>query len=283
MKNTFLIFIFFLLSYNCAWTQTTESLRVISWNVFLRPAILNDGQTERVDSIAHYLQNSEADVLVLQEVFHRKARKKLRQKLINKYPYQTKVGKTSFFGISSGVIIFSKYSILEEKHVSFDHATGSDRLAKKGGISVVIRFKDKLLQIIGTHLQAGKGEKRKRIRKKQIEKLTQLSPSTKSIDASIYAGDFNISQGTEAYFELLETLNCLNKTPNGKIKSTANFSDQELMTAKGASKWIDFILLRKKRKVKISQSKIHSPRYLVRNKKKRLSDHNPILSTIELH
>ena len=45
---------------------------------------------ERAQEIADYLKNSEADVLVLQELFHSRARKVLRKALKETYPYQPK-------------------------------------------------------------------------------------------------------------------------------------------------------------------------------------------------
>jgi len=277
-----LVLIMFFIGTLDSHAQSTDVLSVVSWNVFLRPGILQDEQAERTDSIANYLLKTDADVLVLQEVFHRKSRTKLKQLLSKKYPHQSKVGKTSFWGISSGVMLFSKHQILEENHISFSKGTGSDRLAKKGGVSIIIKFRNKLTQIIGTHLQAGNGLKRMKIRRQQIQKLKKLNKNENEVSAIIYAGDFNIDHRTEAYLNMLEILNCSNKSPKSSIKTTANFSDQELIQAKGSSKWIDFILIRKKKNAKIKTSVIQSPRYRVRNKKKRLSDHNPILSEIEI-
>ena len=93
----------------------SSSIEVLSWNVFLRPSVMNDGQMNRVDEIGSYLLNSGADILVLQEIFHRKARRKLKKQLIEIYPYQTKKGPVSWIGIPSGVVFFSKMPILSEK------------------------------------------------------------------------------------------------------------------------------------------------------------------------
>ena len=131
--------------------QSVKSLNIVSWNVFLRPAILNDNQMGRVDNISEYLLSTEADVLVLQEVFHKKARKSLFKKLAPCYQFRSKVGKRSFFGVSSGVVILSKHKITEEHQVSFKKAKGSDKMAKKGAISAVIQFFNTKIQIIGTH------------------------------------------------------------------------------------------------------------------------------------
>ena len=111
-------------------TQSSR-IKVMSWNVFLRPGILCDGQMVRVPEISKYLLSSSADVLVLQEVFHRKSRRQLIQLLSDQYPFHTQEGPASFWGVSSGILVFSKDSILKESTASFSKARGSDRLAKK--------------------------------------------------------------------------------------------------------------------------------------------------------
>ena len=152
-----IIFIFLLCVQNNCMSQSVETLEIVSWNVFLRPSILKDNQFDRVDSIGNYLIETDADILVLQEVFHRKSRKRLTEYLSEVFPHHTSVGPLSIFGISSGVVIFSKHKIKAEKHISFKQAKGSDRMAKKGGVFAAIEIRDKEIQIIGTHLQSGMG------------------------------------------------------------------------------------------------------------------------------
>lgn len=257
-----------------------DSLSVISWNVFLRPGILNDGQNERVDSIANWLTNSEADVLVLEEVFHRKSRKKLIDELNSIYPHYTRRGKTGFWGVSSGLLIFSKDSIIEEKHRYFTKATGSDRMAKKGGIAVVIQRDSIRIKIIGTHLQAGDGDERLAIRSEQIEELSQLDKESDSVDLTLFCGDFNIHQQDKNYLFLLEKLRSINQPVSGSIKATSNFPDHDLFEAKGEPKWIDFILIKKNNRVKKHKSEILEPTARIRGWKRRISDHNPIRTVI---
>ena len=84
-----------------ALTQTC-SLKVWSWDVFLRPEILSDGQMDRVAGIGEYLICCGGDIVV-QGVFHKRVRKRLLQKLGGWYEYHhTSIGPKSFFGISSG-------------------------------------------------------------------------------------------------------------------------------------------------------------------------------------
>tara|TARA_B110000285_G_C15027085_1_gene564726 strand:+ start:197 stop:1057 length:861 start_codon:yes stop_codon:yes gene_type:complete len=263
--------------------QSVKSLKIVSWNVFLRPAILNDNQMGRVNNISKYLLSTEADVLVLQEVFHKKARKSLLKKLASSYRFQSKIGKRNFFGVSSGVVILSKYKITEEHQLAFKKAKGSDKMAKKGAISTIIQFFNKRIQIIGTHLQSGSGLERKNIRKSQIKQLKSLEDTTTL--TSLYVGDFNIENASEPYEEMMLILGCVNNEINGENKTTSNFSDQELFPTEGKSKWIDFILLKKwraksKKKVRFKNSKIECPKFMKGGRYSRLSDHNLIHSSL---
>ena len=262
------------------YAQEKSTLEVVSWNVFLRPGFLRDNQMGRVDSIANYLNSTGADVLVLQEVFHNRARKCLINHLAENYPHHTKVGITSFFGVSSGVIIFSKTEILREKHIYFKRAIKADKLAKKGGVLAIISVNGKSVEIIGTHLQAGGGKKGAEIRKEQITQLNTL-PTT-IYRPTIFAGDFNIHRHSKAYKDLEDLLDCMNHTPSGSLQSTANFCDHELTKASGNPSWIDFILIRKAGRIRSLFSRIEQPMFRNKGKSKRLSDHNPIFSTIDL-
>ena len=95
-------------------------------------------------------------------------------------------------------------------------------------------------------------------------------------------GDFNIAVSTANFDSLTETLHASTLQPTGKLKNTCNFNDQELMEADGKPYWIDFIFLRKNKRSKLIGSIIESPRQIMNGKSLRLSDHNPITSTLIL-
>ena len=260
-----------------------SSIEVLSWNVFLRPSVMSDGQMNRVDEIGSYLLSSGADILVLQEVFHKKARRKLKKQLKETYPYQTNRGPVSWLGIPSGVVFFSKMPILREERISFSFAKGADRLAKKGAIIATIEKNDQRICIVGTHLQAGAEKAAFNIRNTQIN---EISSAVKEVDSNIvliYAGDFNIRKEGRMFSLFKEKLNF--KTPRlleeSTIKATANFSDHDLYKGKGKPSWIDFILVRKSPKVKQKSLWIEEPRGKKKRVNKRLSDHNPIVSIVE--
>lgn len=263
-----------------------DSMKVLSWNVFLRPGILQDGQLNRVDSIAAYLNQSEADVLVLQEVFHRKARKQLISTISEKYPFITQPGPMSFWGISSGVMIASKDSITLTKRISFKKGIGSDKMAKKGGVAATVNHNGQNYHIIGTHLQAGKGKERESIRRSQTQMLKKLSASIKEYRNApiIYAGDFNIAFDSDNFKGLIDTLNVAFQKPGGDVLNTCNFLDSDLYPTNDNPKWIDFIFTEKSKRIRTKKCVIEEPRakYAGKRQKARLSDHNPIISTILL-
>lgn len=263
-----------------AYSQT-DTITVLSWNVFLRPAAMQDKQLERTSGIADFIQDQNCEVVVLQEVFHRKARKKLVQDLKADYPYWTGYGRTSFFGVPSGVAILSKKPITKTRYRYFKKAIGSDVLAKKGVIRSRIKFYNTRIDIYGTHMQAGSGSKRRKIRQKQLDLIQDFINAEDSI-IDIIAGDFNISAAKPAADSIEIKLNTQLPKINGKHHYTANFSDHELNNAKGTPKWIDFILMRKTRKAYIAETRIYEPKNDSLSLGNRLSDHNPIISTIIL-
>jgi len=268
--------LFFAILFLSLQSSAQDTLDVISWNVFLRPGILGDHQNERVDSIAAYLNTSNADVLILQETFHRKTRKKLLHSLDKQYPYHSDIGKKSFWGISSGVLIFSKDSIEYDQATYFKKLKKADRLAKKGVHAVIIRRDTTTIKILGTHFQAGGSNKCYRNRKNQIDRKAELDSITPKTNITLYAGDFNTERTESNYAYLLSKLNCVNTEVTGDIVNTANFIDHELTSADGPPCWIDFILLKKNHRVHALKSWIEEPRATYLEEYQRLSDHNVI-------
>jgi phospholipase C len=274
LKITQLIFSL-LLAIICFDAYSADSLKVASWNVFLRPAILNDNQLERVQPIAEKIIELDPDVIVLQEVFHKKARKKLIASLESHYPYFTTRGKRSWLGVSSGLLIMSKYPITHEQFKYFKKAKKADAIAKKGFVTVKLRFKKRNVRILGTHLQAGSGKKIKTVRKSQLKQIASNIQSDSS--NWILAGDFNVERNGPEYRTLKEILGTKNQTPCSKLKASANFNNHRLYPAEGKPKWIDFVLLRSK-KWKHHRTIIISPK----KGKKMISDHAILLSIITI-
>ena len=260
------------------YAQSSDSLKVVSWNVFLRPGILRDKQVKRVDSIAASLLKIDADVIVLQEVFHKRSRRKLIQALSNSYPFHSEIGKKTFWGVPSGNCIFSKDSIRSEQFVYFNRAMNADKLAKKGAIAVEIDHSGKSFTIYGTHLQAGGGSEGAHIRASQLDQLGAMADQSNQEATSLFAGDFNIRHGDSLFSYIINTLKVTIFNPVNQKLGTANFDDHTLTDASGTPKWIDFIFLASRNGVEYRSSHIEEPRCYFENKRARISDHNPIIT-----
>jgi endonuclease/exonuclease/phosphatase family metal-dependent hydrolase len=272
--------IILLLTSSVSFTQSSDSLKVVSWNVFLRPGILKDKQLERVDSIAASILKMDADVVVLQEVFHKRSRRRLIRALSDTYPYHTKMGRKTFWGVPSGNCIFSKDSIESQEFIYYERAMKADKLAKKGAIAISLTHDDKSFKVYGTHLQAGGGQEGAIIRRSQIDQLASMSDKEDG-STSLFAGDFNIRYGDSLYDYLSEKLSIDNIVPVNQELGTANFNDHTLTNAKGPSKWIDFIFLHRANGVRFRTSRIKEPRCWFNKKRTRVSDHNPVITVFD--
>ena len=257
----------------------SDTLKVLSWNLFLRPGILSDGQMDRVSSIGTYLTCSGADVIVLQEVFHKRARKRLLQELDDWYEYHTSLGPKSFFGVSSGVLIFSKHPIIEEKFVSYSKSKGADGLAKKGFVLAKIRFGKQDIHIVGTHLQAGASSAAKSVQKSQLVELANAVNLIGDSSIVILAGDFNITPDEKLFAYLSNALEVELPDLSPPFYATANFADQDLFPAEGDPVWIDYIFLKQTTRAKQKSTWIE--RVFSKNWD-RFSDHNMIYSVFEM-
>jgi phospholipase C len=275
-----LFFIFLGIIQNSSLAQS-DSIKVLSWNVFLRPAILSDGQMKRVDSIAYYLNQSDADVLILQEVFHKRARKRLDELLKENYCSYTDAGPKSIYGVPSGVAIYSRIPLTKEiVHYSYTNGIGSDNLAEKGFIYVQLEVNDTHVGIIGTHLQAGGGEARRFIRRKQFEAIQRFQDSIPDSLAIIYAGDFNIRSTSIAFDSLTSALTATCLPPPGAIRHNSNLTEHAWVHTTGTPKWSDFILLRAHQNDVARAPIIEEPRQIKNGEPTRLSDPNPTLCTV---
>lgn len=262
-------------------SQSTDSLKVVSWNVFLRPGILKDKQLERVDSIAASLLKMNADVIVLQEVFHKKSRKRLIAALSKSYPFHTKMGKKSFWGVPSGNCVFSKDSIQSEQYIYYKRAMKADKLAKKGAIAIEINHLGKSFNIYSTHLQAGGGIEGAHIRHSQLNQLAEMSDANDQLTSSLFVGDFNIEYKDSLYDYISSTFDVINIEPSNTDIGTANFNDHNLTSDTGSPSWIDFIFLRSDSDVIYRSSRIEEPRCYFKKKRARISDHNPIITVFD--
>jgi len=156
--------------------------RVIFWN----------NQKQRAEYIVKRIVEEELDVVVFQEVFGRKIVKYMRKPLKEAFPYQYGPGKIGFFKFNSGVMVVSKYPIVESMIKRYDTCKGIDCRARKSAVFTTIVKEKKQFQIVGTHLQASNGYFYSLVRTNQMKVIARFSSIyRKERIFQIYMGDFN--------------------------------------------------------------------------------------------
>ena len=139
-----------------------KTIKVLSYNIFLRPPPVHNNENDWKDErLADFIKILDCyDVICLQEMFGSFNNRK--QELIK---YANKSGmffycdspSPSFFSkflVDGGLLILSRFPIVESEFRPFMYSVLSDSLANKGILYAKIRIGDCFLNIFNTHLQA---------------------------------------------------------------------------------------------------------------------------------
>lgn len=267
-----------------------QEIKIMSWNIFMVPPfIFKSCQTERAHLQAAFIKKNDPDIVVLNEAFMKSTRAILFEKLQHIFPYQTKITKKGFFKTNSGVWILSKYPISNQQFMKYKNKKGSDIFSKKGAVYMEVTLPHNKLQIIATHTQSL--AKYRTAREKQFTQLkTRLADVhfTESIPQFII-GDLNCDfYDTSAYQSMLQKLDVLPFHFTGE-KYSWNGKENELAYSffDTIQESLDYILLRNahKEKASVISTTIMNPKQdscFCKNKYFNISDHHPIISTIQL-
>ena len=116
-----------------------DTLKILSWNIQMLPnlyapftKLVRKKQKVRLPEIVKYLEKSDYDVIVLQEVFDIQMKNKLKKQLTNSYPFlQLPIKKGLGIKLSNGVMFLSKFPINLIDKVIYNVSEKSDRMAQK--------------------------------------------------------------------------------------------------------------------------------------------------------
>lgn len=95
------------------------------------------------------------DVICLQEIFTTAAFEKLEKKLKEAYPYQAHDKSDVTIGVNSGLVVFSRYPIVQIFQHTYSQYRGIENFAAKGVLGVSLRYKKQSVLVFTTHLQTG--------------------------------------------------------------------------------------------------------------------------------
>lgn len=153
-------------------------------------------------------QFRDADVLVVQELFHKgclpgeAGMSRLLRPYGYVYSYQPLDAEANFPKfVGAGLLIASKWPIVKKDSIVFKKIvkTTSDYLATKGALYVAIQKGQKVYHIFNTHLQATDSSKAKRVRLEQTNELKLFKDRLEipQHEPVIFAGDFNEDYWTQ--------------------------------------------------------------------------------------
>ena len=202
-------------------TDTTGKLNLLAWNIYLLPPLIaRKGQKKRVPHIARILNNADYDVLVFNEAFHKKSRKRLAKQLRSKYPHQTRVlNRKRWIKSNGGVWILSRLPMTVLKEIRFSDCKAADCFSKKGAMLVEVEKGKQKFQILGTHLQADYvGKAFQTIRNKQYRQIKDelLTPFQKNKVPQLICGDLNTPKtDTVAYRSMLSVFEATDGKTSG--------------------------------------------------------------------
>jgi endonuclease/exonuclease/phosphatase family metal-dependent hydrolase len=139
-----------------------KTIKVLTYNIFLRPPPVKNNENDWKDErLADFIKLLDCyDVICLQEMFGSfNSRKQELIKYANKSGlfFYVDSPSPSFFSkflVDGGLLILSRFPIVESEFRPFRYSVLSDSLAHKGVIYAKIRVGDTYLSIFNTHLQA---------------------------------------------------------------------------------------------------------------------------------
>jgi endonuclease/exonuclease/phosphatase family metal-dependent hydrolase len=252
--NNRLILIISLLTFEVGFCQPMQSppppekIKILSWNIYMLPGVVRvKGKGERADAIGGILKDSDYDVIVFQEAFQRKARKKIFRQLHEKYPYQSGPAnqKLISYKTNSGLWIFSKHPIVSSESIIFKNKSGIDAFSRKGALIAEVNVNGSAVQIAGTHLQ---NSGHPWIRQSQCVEFYNrlLKPFHKEGVPQIVCGDFNINRKKEEEYNfMLQTLRATDGELVGALQFSYDRLQNDLHVEAGQSQdLIDYILVR---------------------------------------
>lgn len=184
-------------------------LKILTWNVQMVPRIgsifsssLRKMQEERTDWIIEHMNNTDYDMVLLQECFDNKFIDAAQERLAHKYPHTILPVRPHWFKLSNGLMILSKYRLEKIENIVFRKLSHSDMFTAKGAIMVKVRLDSQNLYIVNTHLQADYDTKKYQdIRKEQLASIqSELIEKyvLRENEKVLVVGDLNIEEDLES-------------------------------------------------------------------------------------
>lgn len=199
----------------------SDGLKVLAYNIWALPAIASN-IGDRLDILPDHLKGY--DAILLQEVFD-SGRTDFLNAMSAEYPYQTEILDAPGFNIhDGGVLIVSRWPIVEETHFPYPDCTGTDCFAEKGVVYAQIIKQGQAYHLTSTHTASFDTAAARDLRQEQFQQIRALidGKNIPATDGVLMGGDFNVNKlkfpGDHA--SMLANLNATEPTNTGYTKAT---------------------------------------------------------------
>ncbi len=157
-----------------------EPVELLTFNTWGLPAPVAASRSKRFPGIQRFLEDGVDDIVGLQEVW-RGARRMLR---LDRLLYPRMQG-------DSGLALRSAHPVRGRRSLRYQQASGFDRFKDKGAMLATVEHGSAgPLQVVVTHMQAGRSDRAVSARAAQVDELLALAAPLP--DPVVLMGDFNL-------------------------------------------------------------------------------------------
>ncbi|OAJ94923.1 sphingomyelin phosphodiesterase [Vibrio bivalvicida] len=266
-----------------------NTLKIMTYNIWALPVIASH-ISDRYDLIPDHVKGY--DVLALQEVFA-SGREAFLRELAKEYPYQTKMLDKEGVNIyDGGVMIVSRYPIVNQAQYVFPDCTGTDCFADKGVNYAEVIKGGKAYHVFATHTASFDTDTARDYRQRQFKQIRQLATSLNipNTETVVYSGDFNVNKlkFPGDYQQMIANLSAIEPTYSGYTASTfdprINDFAGEAMSGGENVEYLDYVMVSNEYQVKShNDNRVDVPRSTGERlwKHYNLSDHFPVTAVVK--
>jgi sphingomyelin phosphodiesterase len=298
------------------YSTQNKSIRILTLNLFLRPPLVKNNESDYKDERVQFFCREildNYDIVCLQEVFSTlNSRRSQIISLASKKGliYTCNCPSPGFFSaqvIDGGLLILSRYPILESDFLGFGNGLFPDIFSYKGVLHAKVQVPGKDIHFFTLHTQAtypSNDEEKlslyREARKEQLELTVRFIEKKimENQDPFLILGDFNINGKSEEYFSLLEVLKKLDVTDLIRLKHGESLSTYGVILENGEPEEtvlshrnecrnntsIDYIFLSNRGGVEADlQNTFVCPFYVQGQRFTRISDHYGVQTFLNIH
>lgn len=275
--------LFFLLLFLLPLTSKAETLRIMSWNVFMLPKPIKESlQSTRKKLIPQELKKSQHDIFFLQEAFMGSFRSEAARVLKKTHPYQIHLNKWRGFPFfSSGLQVISRYPIKSVDWTYYRSCADADCFSTKGIILIEVSLPSgKKVHVANTHLQASR--KHGEIRRQQMDDVRRLMDRYDDPKIpQLLVGDFNISDTDPEFPWAIELLGFKPLPQVGPIRYTSGLENPCYKAGKNKN-WVDHVWYRNLRTNRSTNLMVKVFEFQRGKDICPLSDHHAVETTLQI-